>query len=177
MKDENPYAVNFDESIQDAPQGYGHSGELARRMLRLAAVLADGIIALLIMGPIMYATGYFDRILQAQRNGLAIGLGETIGMAIVGMVIFLVLHGYLLATRGQTIGKLMAGIRIVDYESGELVPFGRLYGLRYLALGVIQNVPVVGPIVGVVDALMIFGSERRCLHDIIAGTKVVVVQK
>jgi hypothetical protein len=31
-----------------------------------------------------------------------------------------------------------------------------------------------GSILPLVDALMIFGDQRRCLHDHLAGTKVVV---
>jgi uncharacterized RDD family membrane protein YckC len=29
------------------------------------------------------------------------------------------------------------------------------------------------PLYGLIDVLLIFGSERRCIHDYLAGTKVV----
>jgi hypothetical protein len=36
-------------------------------------------------------------------------------------------------------------------------------------------IPFVGNFVGLVDALMIFGEDHRCLHDRIAGTRVISV--
>jgi uncharacterized RDD family membrane protein YckC len=34
-------------------------------------------------------------------------------------------------------------------------------------------IPVVGRLINLVDPLLIFGKERRCLHDLIADTIVV----
>jgi uncharacterized RDD family membrane protein YckC len=93
------------------------------------------------------------------------------------------LNGYLLTTRGQTIGKLLTKIQIVDVQSGDLLPFLRVYVYRYLwtlpLLLVVILIP--GPaddllvnVVYLIDALLIFGSDRRCLHDYIAGSKVVI---
>ena len=48
--------------------------------------------------------------------------------AIAGFAIFLILHGYLLQTRGQTIGKIALGIRIVRTD-GARASLGRLAGL------------------------------------------------
>ncbi len=49
-----------------------------------------------------------------------------------------------------------------------------MLGLRYLPTQVIVAIPVVGALYALVDALFIFGAEQRCLHDLIAGTKVVL---
>jgi hypothetical protein len=60
---------------------------------------------------------------------------------------------------------------------------------RALLQGGIQNWPgvilatcaglafLVGPYLSLVDVIFIYGSERRCLHDLLAGTKVVTVRK
>jgi len=37
----------------------------------------------------------------------------------------------------------------------------------------IEQVPLFGGLFWIVDVCLIFGEERRCLHDYIAGTKVV----
>lgn len=45
--------------------------------------------------------------------------------------------------------------------------------MRYLAIGPIGYVPFVGRYFSVIDALFIYGENKRCLHDYIAGTMVV----
>ncbi|MEE2937130.1 MAG: RDD family protein [Planctomycetota bacterium] len=140
---------------------------LASRFARLGAVIVDGIISLFITLPLAYFMGFF-RELAAEMIAL-----EDIILTLQGLVIFLVLHGYLLATRGQTIGKMLVGIRIVDYKSGELLPFFKLVGLRYLPLWIVTMIPFLGNFIALVDVLAIFTSERRCLHDLVANTKVI----
>jgi uncharacterized RDD family membrane protein YckC len=92
--------------------------------------------------------------------------------AITGVLTFLLLNGYLLATRGQTLGKALLKIRIVR-PSGEPASGARL-ALRY-GVG-LCNRPHGGHalwIYSLVDCLMIFRKSRRCLHDEIADTIVV----
>jgi len=141
---------------------------LASRLARLGAAIIDAILAMAIAFPIMYATGYLQRAMQQ-----AASLGEMVGHGVGGMVIFLLLHGYFLATRGQTIGKMAAGVRIVDYHTGQLLPFGKLVGLRVIPVWLVSAIPFAGGCLALVDTLFIFGNERRCVHDLIAGTKVV----
>jgi uncharacterized RDD family membrane protein YckC len=90
---------------------------------------------------------------------------------LVGFVLFLALHGVLLARRGQTIGKFLLGLRIVR-PGGEQASFARLmlrYGVGYASTIVLA----VGQVYGLIDALLIFRASRRCLHDQIADTLVV----
>jgi hypothetical protein len=62
--------------------------------------------------------------------------------------------------------------KIVDLD-GKLPFFGKIVISRYLFLGLISQLPIIGLITALVDCLLIFGRERRCLHDYLAGTKVV----
>jgi uncharacterized RDD family membrane protein YckC len=158
-----------------APRG----DELAGRFTRFAAAMVDGILLLLVVGPVQFATGFYARS-QIQDVGIA----EQIAMNLLGMIVWLVFNGYLLFSRGQTIGKLATGIQIVDYRSGTLLPFVRAYVFRYLwtlPFAVISwFLPMAAILIGVlglIDALMIFGGERRCLHDNIAGSKVVLYRE
>jgi hypothetical protein len=67
------------------------------------------------------------------------------------------------------------GIRIARLDN--TVPnLGRVVLLRYAPMSVASLVPGVGGLLNLIDVLMIFGSERRCLHDRIAATKVVRVR-
>ena len=101
---------------------------------------------------------------------------------------FTAMQGYLLATRGQTIGKWLVGTRIVRADNDEVPTLARTLGLRYgtLAVGPVATlavlvlngvIPYVLIVVGSIDIALIFRRDRRCLHDLIAGTKVVAVAR
>jgi uncharacterized RDD family membrane protein YckC len=62
--------------------------------------------------------------------------------------------------------------KIVDL-SGNIPHFEKLLVLRYLVLGLVTQIPIIGSLAGLVNALFIFGKERRCVHDYMAGTRVV----
>ncbi|MBI1289779.1 RDD family protein [bacterium] len=142
--------------------------QLASRWKRFCGAMIDSIIALALTVPIMIAFGVFER----GMRGESLTLGEQVGFLVWGYAVFLILHGYLLATRGQTIGKLLVKTRIVDMD-GNRVPFGKLVVLRYFLIGLIAYIPCVGGLFGIANVLWIFSEDRRCLHDHIAGTKVV----
>jgi uncharacterized RDD family membrane protein YckC len=90
----------------------------------------------------------------------------------MGFVLFLLLNGYLLATQGRTIGKRLIGLRIVRSD-GSPVSFGRMIGLRYGVFSLLNVLPALGQLVGIVDSLCIFRASRRCLHDELADTVVI----
>jgi len=153
---------------------------LASRLSRLGAAMIDGILLMLLVMPVQFLTGFMQRA-QTQSAGIL----EQLAMSLFGMLAFLVLNGYLLAHRGQTIGKYLAKIQIVDYASSQKLPLFRVYVLRYLWTLPLVLLVVLIPgsvddllfnLVVLVDVLLIFGSERRCLHDLIAGSKVVMFQ-
>ena len=164
----NPYHTPLETSFTSMPTS-ADDVELAGRLNRLGAVMLDGIIMIVLTLPIMWLTGYLQR---AATNSVT--LVELVLQSILGMVIFLLVQGYFLASRGQTLGKMATGVRIVSFEDGRLVPFGKLIGLRYLPLWILQMVPFAN-FLGVVDALFIFREDRRCVHDLLAGTKVINV--
>ena len=100
---------------------------------------------------------------------------QIIGGILIGLV-FLALLGiqiYLLTTRGQTIGKKMTRVKIVKYDDGSNPGFVHACLLRLIVPGFINGIPFVGAVFPIVDACFIFSEERRCIHDLIASTKVV----
>lgn len=141
---------------------------LASRRKRLGGALIDGLIAMVTTISIMFATG----ILQQLVSGQQMTVGQRVGFFLVGWLVFLILNGYLLATKGKTIGKVVVKTRIVDMN-GHVPGFGKLLILRYLILGLVAQIPIFGILAEYVDVLFIFGKERRCIHDYIAGTWVI----
>lgn len=142
--------------------------KLASRWKRLGGSLMDGLISSVIIIPFMFITGVFQRALRGQEMTIE----QHITLVIFSWVIFLILNGYLLANRGQTIGKVVVKTKIVDLD-GNIPRFGKLLFLRYLVIGLVSQIPILGGVVGLVNGLLIFGKERRCLHDYIASTRVV----
>ncbi|MCR9295328.1 MAG: RDD family protein [bacterium] len=80
-----------------------------------------------------------------------------------------ILQWNLIATRGQSIGKLVMCIRIVNLR-GTLPGF--IHGVL-LRNWVRHLLAAVIPFFSLIDVLFIFGESRRCVHDYLAGTRVV----
>lgn len=142
--------------------------DLAGRGARLGAYLIDMIIVGAVAGGIAYALGWFEGLMRQDTTTVVLVLLLTI-------VVFGVINGRLLVTRGQTVGKRLVGVRIVDARTRQIVPLVKSFGLRFIVVQAITQVQFVGPILALVDPLFIFGERRRCLHDYLAGTMVVRV--
>jgi uncharacterized RDD family membrane protein YckC len=141
--------------------------ELADRGTRLGAAILDGLLYVAVALPGIFMSGGFS------LYDWAIVL-PVLALAIV--------QWYLIASRGQTVAKGWLRIRIVKMDGS---PCGFLNGvvlrswvMQLIAVGaayVVGTLQVSADPIGILDALFIFGAERRCLHDLIAGTKVVRV--
>lgn len=137
-------------------------------------MLIDGFIALVVTVPLMFMGGYWQAAVEAGRSG-GFGLmqrGTPLLWACIGFVVFALVQGYPLHANGQTWGKKLLSIRIVDLH-GNTPPLVELLLKRYLPTHAIANIPCLGIIYALVDSLMIFRQDQRCLHDLIAGTRVV----
>jgi uncharacterized RDD family membrane protein YckC len=132
------------------PPGRGPSGPRAGFFIRFGAVIVDAIL----LGVI----------------GLVVDLivGQTAGGA-VGLAVGIAYYGYLEGSNsGQTVGKRVAGIRVIDYNTGGPIGFGRAV-IRYF-----------GRIVSAIACLlgyfwMLWDKEKQCWHDKFANDVVVPV--
>ena len=80
-----------------------------------------------------------------------------------------ILQWNLIATRGQSLGKMICCIRIIR-SSGRLPGFLNGVILRNWVTILLASFI---PFFGLVDILFIFSNSQRCLHDYIADTRVV----
>ncbi len=145
----------------------------AGRWSRLGAHLLDGLIGCGAALPgfgLLIMAGIFSHPDEPNPALLVAGIA-VLGLALIALLVFQI---YLLTTRGQTLGKKMMGIRIVSHEDATNPGFVKAFLLRSLVNGLIGAVPVIGGIYTLVDICFIFREDRRCIHDFIAGTKVVV---
>ena len=148
------------------------TNKLAGRGSRLGAVIIDLIIIIPAIIGIAMITGFWDEIFPRLANGIPLSLKENLIMFLVGQSVFLMLNGSFLANYGQTIGKKLMKIKIVDMEGNNLGLI-KLYSLRYLAFSLFSQIPVAGGLISLLNILFVFGKERRCLHDRLAGTQVI----
>ncbi|NKB38587.1 MAG: RDD family protein [Gammaproteobacteria bacterium] len=142
--------------------------DLATRSARLLGALIDGIISLVVIFPVMFITGFWEKAMEG-----SLPIIETVYLGVFGFILFIVLHGYLLAKHGQTIGKKLVGTRIVSVISNDILPLWKVIIFRYLPITIASNIPVIGQFSTIVDDLFIFRKNKRCIHDLIAGTKVI----
>ena len=166
MDEQNPYRS------PDAVVAEISEGELAERGTRLGAALIDGIIMIVMVLPLMYFGGYWTTAMAAATAGERVGFGTTLMWALIGFAAFALVQFVPLNDTGQTWGKKLLGIKIVDM-AGSKPPVLRLLGLRYMPWHIGSNLPFIGWLLGLVNILLIFRGDRRCGHDLIAGTQVV----
>jgi uncharacterized RDD family membrane protein YckC len=85
-----------------------------------------------------------------------------------------VINLFMLHARGQTIGKMTTGVRIVRAD-GSKAGLGRILALRSFPLLVLIAISSpLGQILAFANIAFIFREDRRCIHDLLANTKVVI---
>jgi uncharacterized RDD family membrane protein YckC len=141
---------------------------LASRWSRLFAVMIDGVIGMILAIPFWILTGSWAYISSGQQLPLTFMLLGSI----YGFTGFVLVHYYFLNKSGQTVGKRILSIKIVDLENN-LTGANPLILKRYLPMSVVSLIPILGSVLMLIDALFIFRKDKRCVHDFIAGTRVV----
>ena len=143
---------------------------LASRWTRFWAAILDSLFLAVVFIPVLYLFGVWDQLLTDQLS-----IMSDILLSALALVIYVVLNSYFLASSGQTIAKKVLNIRVVDYETEELLPFWKIVGVRYIPFFILSQVPFAGQTIGLIDSLFIFRKDNRCLHDLLANTKVVKI--
>jgi uncharacterized RDD family membrane protein YckC len=164
----NPYIVQNAGWVSPLQRGRPNHA-LASRWARFGAALIDAMFGLLLISPGVGMVIYGSQ--DQPENGGMILIGVLLVLA--GMGLYLAVQWTLLALRGQSIGKKICGARVVRYDDGGPAGFLKAVLLRSFVSGMIGCAYIPGAIFQLVDACFIFGDERRCLHDLIAGTTVV----
>jgi uncharacterized RDD family membrane protein YckC len=136
--------------------------ELGDRGDRLLAHMVDNFILVVPA----FGAGILGAIFS-ENDGV---VGFVVILAVLATLGVLVYQMYL-AQYGQSIGKRMRRLRVVRND-GSPVSLGRILLLRNFVPAIIGS---FCGLFGIIDALTIFSNERRCLHDLLADTKVVKV--
>lgn len=169
---DNPYASP--PEVKDYFGTAQSTDVLATRSERFAGAFVDGIVQAILVLPGSFALGFILVIAMGVdgENGLVVDLIGAVGGFFIAAGAFLLVNGYLLATRGQTVGKVLMKTKIVS-DGGDQLELGSLVLKRYLPIWLLTSIPFIGPLFGLANALAIFRENRKCIHDDIAGTKVI----
>ena len=126
--------------------------------VRFVAVLIDGVVLLLVQG-VLFGAGW---ILWGGGMGVGMALrGAThLFSSLIGAAYSIVFHWLW----GQTLGKMALQIRVVSVDGAPL-SFGQAVG-RYFATILSALIFGIGFIMAGVR------SDKRALHDLLAGTRV-----
>jgi uncharacterized RDD family membrane protein YckC len=165
MSDNNVYSTPQAQLVDQVDDS---EKPLASRWARLGASIIDSIIMLVIILPVMYFTGGFEGMMEGVQPGFV----YSFGIAVLGIIVFFAINYRYLVTNGQTIGKKVLEIKIVDLN-GNVPVFQPQLVIRYAVYMLPGQIPVVGQIFSIINILFIFGKEKRCIHDLVAKTKVV----
>lgn len=161
----NPYSApqsELGQALSTQPEP-----ELAGRGVRFGAHILDMVLWWLGALPgfvVMTA-------IQGHASGSAL---EVVGPAImaVGVTAVAVLNWVWITQSGQSIAKRMLKLQIRRIDGS---PCGFVHGvvLRSWVMTIVNAICPLGGFLAIADGLFIFGEERRCLHDLVASTKVV----
>jgi uncharacterized RDD family membrane protein YckC len=168
MSSSNPYAPPRGD-VRDVADG-NDQHQLAGRGTRLLAFILDGLIgAAMFYAPLLivvFAMGGFGDFQTGELNFAAIGTGAI--FALLGLIAWILITVRNVVRNGQSIAKRALGIKVVRRD-GSRASLGRIFWLRNAVNAVLGVIPLYG----LIDALLIFGEERQCVHDKLADTIVV----
>ncbi len=141
--------------------------KLATPVERLAAILMDGLFWVTPASLFAVVGEAFVSAAPLVSSGLfALTLVWTVGFGLFQAV---KLHNF-----GWTVGKKIMGIRIVSVTTGKNGGFTQNVILRYLFPAVL--IPFSSLLTLFIDGLFIVRKDRRCLHDLVAGTEVIKIK-
>jgi len=175
----NPYApptADVNRAAPLAPDG----ARLAGRWPRLGAVLIDGLLLFVALIPAMIS-GY-GTIRAAAASGQTVSslwwlnAGALSIVSVLAWLAVEVFQAYLICTTGQTIGKRLLALKIVRIDGGDVKFLDGVLLRRWLLMAA-SWIPRVGMVFWLVDVLFIFRGDRRCLHDLLAKTRVIELSR
>lgn len=179
----NPYAPPSFSTTASKPVTHDHEEELADRGTRLIASILDGVLLIVVLFGVMVP---FLFLLMATNEDWLPSFTdweESLLGTLYVYFIFVLVNGYLLYDRGQTVGKYIMKIQVVDQVTSELLPFWRVCILRHMWALPISLIAlfVADPVLAdkvvnslsMIDALFIFSAGKLCMHDRFAFSRVV----
>ncbi|MCQ3813331.1 MAG: RDD family protein [Acidimicrobiia bacterium] len=153
-----------------ASLGNGHVVELASTLQRFGARVLDFFIVF--GASVVFLLIAFAVIVSSSGSG---GLVFILFVAILIIIFGLAYEVTMIALKGQTLGKMAAGIKVVRADNGEIVGWSKSIA-RWIVPAVLSLIPTIGPILSLIVYIsFLWDSTRQGWHDKLAGTLVIKV--
>jgi len=136
--------------------------ELASVGRRFGALWVDGVLSLVLLIPFFVVVGMAAGAAGKTQPGLGVNF---LAMVVAGGIMF-VYEGLMLSSRGQTLGKMAVGIKVVTPE-GRDISGGQAWGRALLR----QVFFSYFALLNYLPAL--FTKQKTAIHDLAAKTRVV----
>ena len=173
-----PSLTEYTAPAFPVPDTQAAARPLAGLRRRFAAALIDGLLQWICWMPAATAlstaltahlaqggTPSLESLMKMSADALPKSLPYLAVLAVVQII--------LLCRRSQSVGKIFLRIQIINVRDEQPGGTVRAFLLRGLPTWIIKQIPLLGPLFWLVDSFTIFREDQRCLHDLIAGTKVV----
>lgn len=141
---------------------------LATISSRFVAAVLDIFLFLISLIPFLFTAEAFGGS-NFNTDNLAMAAFWLLGVPVVLWFIQI----YYLCNQGQSLGKMMMGIRISRVQDDANPGFASVIIVRSIVPSILTGIPVLGWFFWITDLLFIFRDDRRCIHDLLAGTHVV----
>ncbi|MEM6779905.1 MAG: RDD family protein [Planctomycetota bacterium] len=160
----------------DSQRGGGSDYVIAGVGSRIGAYLIDTVFTTLMLGIEAVIIFFIFDHLKIEFDETLLRRKPAVALLVLLFAFPHMVNWVLISKYGQSLGKLMLGIVMLDEASGRVVKFGQGVGTRFIAWNCIVGIPGIGPIIGLVDLGFLFSERHRTLHDRLAKTVVAVKQ-
>lgn len=157
------------EEVKDIQSGVAGTGELPLAGIgaRFLAVTLDGLVMALVFIPLMFVFGFM--MFSSLESGSPPDemMGTQIALQLFFTAIGIVYNGAFLQWRGQTLGKMALGIKVVTPDGSDIAP-----GAAWIR-PIVQT--VLSPC-AITYWPALFTKEKTGIHDMAAKTRVIKIR-
>lgn len=155
------------------------TNQLASVSKRILAVLIDQLIMIAAIFPLLMHTG-MDVLSKPMTPAHVQSIVESVPNHIMTISALMILAVFVVQTlmlikKGQTLGKMAVGLRILDKNSLSLPSVTNILLIRTVLTNIAYSVPMIGMLLLVADfIIMIIDKQKQSLHDKLAKTVVMI---
>lgn len=155
------------------------TNQLASVSKRILAVLIDQLIMIAAIFPLLMHTG-MDVLSKPMTSAHVQSIVESVPNHIMTISALMILAVFVVQTlmlikKGQTLGKMAVGLRILDKNSLSLPSVTNILLIRTVLTNIAYSVPIIGMLLLVADfIIMIIDKQKQSLHDKLAKTVVMI---